>query len=453
MRTIFFGFGLISILFLTLSCGSSNKDEIYSKLAEVRSKIARMEAEVSVTDDEAIAELENLKSRLEKVEDLLIEDEFERAETALAFIQESLDGGGEGGEGFAGAGRMEIVGRVRYKKTGDEDWSILEDRTPVEEIAELSVEIRSGLKIQPEKGVTVTLWPQTDVSLERGTNNRIAVHLERGLAEIRTSDAGGIDLMLDRAHLALKPSSEMTISKDKLNNVSYAALYRGACPWEERGNEGKLAEGEALFWDKRDLRRVVSLPPRPRSEDPGPGEAIGAGDAGSASVRFRWLTDAYVETFQLQISEDALFAARSFDDASISGAFSDVSLPPGRYFWRVRGLSSEGAGGPFSPVQTFEVRTGMPTGSNPDLDTPKPEGPNLRGIRIELVGSTVIVTGKTDPGSRVSVNGVVALTDDDGKFRAVVTFTADGKQTCQIIALNPRTGGETVIDRQVEIKL
>ncbi len=62
--------------------------------------------------------------------------------------------------------------------------------------------------------------------------------------------------------------------------------------------------------------------------------------------------------------------------------------------------------------------------------------------RPNVVGSSVVLVGRTVPGALVTVNGEMTDVNADGSFRKIVTIGGDGMQT---IVIKARTaGGETV---------
>jgi hypothetical protein len=62
--------------------------------------------------------------------------------------------------------------------------------------------------------------------------------------------------------------------------------------------------------------------------------------------------------------------------------------------------------------------------------------------RPNVVGSSVVLVGRTVPGALVTVNGEAADVNADGSFRKIITMGGDGMQT---IVIKARTaGGETV---------
>ena len=80
---------------------------------------------------------------------------------------------------------------------------------------------------------------------------------------------------------------------------------------------------------------------------------------------------------------------------------------------------------------------------NPPLqiDTPK---------EAQVISTSFVVAGKTDPNATVSINEDAVALDTEGNFRKNITLFP-GKATIKITAQN-RLGKKTQIDRHVEVK-
>jgi hypothetical protein len=196
------------------------------------------------------------------------------------------------------------------------------------------------------------------------------------------------------------------------------------------------------------------LPVTPALEIPDNGTSVAADEfGGDASIDFRWTSRVHTMKYHIQISNSEYFITRVDENRSLPRADWNGKFPPGRYFWRVRGVSDNGLPGPFSEIRQFTVR---PPGAEilPE-DTGKrrerPSGPPVNDLDIEVINTMVIVSGKTNEGAKVSVNGVSAAMEQ-GSFRAVINFNRAGEHNVRIISINPGSNAETIIERKVEIR-
>src|SRR5260370_37852573 len=74
----------------------------------------------------------------------------------------------------------------------------------------------------------------------------------------------------------------------------------------------------------------------------------------------------------------------------------------GTFYWRVAAFARGGAQGPWSKPQKFRVALARSAGGErPPLQAP----PELELEEVKSYGNIFIVAGRTDPGSRIEING------------------------------------------------
>src|SRR5262249_22841833 len=107
------------------------------------------------------------------------------------------------------------------------------------------------------------------------------------------------------------------------------------------------------------------------------------------------------------LAQADLLLSAAMDESNVPGTSHELrSLDPGKYFWRVAGVTQEGLEGEFSTVSIFAVvKPAEPT----------PAAPRLEAEATDLE-SVVEIKGRTDPGSQVTVDGFAAKVLPDGRF-------------------------------------
>ena len=262
-----------------------------------------------------------------------------------------------------------------------------------------------------------------------------------------------LKMMEFKADIAAQAEIEMR--NEVLTQTRYMAVFKGHVSWKEGEKDGIISRYGGLKWNKS-FRRPVTLPTRVDIDGPNDGKNIFLDGQEQATVPFRWSSKSMTPEYQLQISDHREFATRVYDRANIKLASIDVPLGAGSYFWRIRGFSKENVPGPFSKIYSFKVMDGFQA-DNPQVETaeqkpaPSEPGPPLRNIDVRVISTMVIVSGATAEDARVNVNGVAAVMMEAGKFRAIINFEVEGKQTLRITATNPETSAETVVDKTVKI--
>jgi hypothetical protein len=169
-------------------------------------------------------------------------------------------------------------------------------------------------------------------------------------------------------------------------------------------------------------------------------------------LRLRWSGVKDATSYEIEIARSRLFVKDSVLDIGASErSKTDVLIgiyEPGSYFWHVRSLrkgTTPPALSEWSVPRRFKVTSGETRESR--LETLPPD--LVITQRPNVVGSSVVVVGRTAPGASVTINGEIADVGSDGTFRKVISMSGDGLQT---IVIKARTlGGETVKKESVLI--
>jgi len=155
--------------------------------------------------------------------------------------------------------------------------------------------------------------------------------------------------------------------------------------------------------------------------------------------------------YEVEIARSRFFVRDSVFDIGPSERIKpsvhiDVS-EPGSYFWHVRSIrkGTPPALSDWSASRRFKITSGELSQARPDTLPPD----LVITQRPNVVGSSVVLVGRTAPGASVTVNGEVADVNSDGSFKKIIAMPGDGLQT---IVIKARTaGGETVKRESVVI--
>jgi hypothetical protein len=445
----------LSLLFLFACGGSGQRQEVRDKLVLVREQIRIMDAELAPTDDIGKQLLAQSSDNLKRVERLLIEDEIQQASTMLDTIAKRLaehtrdmsDDQGESASFFT------HFGVVSFSSDGVTYKDITEAQS-TREIRSIKTNTRSGVKLNFAGAISLELGSNAQLDFVSNDSNSLEAVLIRGLLNANQSKA------MPKLHVTLggqKVSASQVpfsaeFSNQDLIKRRYFAVYVGEASAKDLSDQDQNVAAEQALWWGVAGPELIELVPRPVVDNPTPNETVGIQkETGKARVHFRWHANAPTPRFQLQVSEQPNFFTRIFDDQNLTGNGEFVILDPGLAYYRVRGVTEEGVPGPFTETQKLTVSANQLAAVDSGEYVP-PVGPEVTDLQIEIIGETVIVTGKTNrETTKVSVNGIGAVMMDAGKFRAIVTFTRYGKQEVSVLALDPATGGETIVTREVMI--
>ncbi len=109
-------------------------------------------------------------------------------------------------------------------------------------------------------------------------------------------------------------------------------------------------------------------------------------------VQFGWTQAEQAASYRFQLAADADFAAPLVDVPGLARPAHELTLPPGRYFWRLASVRADGDAGPFGDAQAFTLKPPPPA---PPLAPPQVDGeqlvlrwpagdPSLGALRYEL---------------------------------------------------------------------
>ncbi|MBN8994025.1 MAG: FecR domain-containing protein [Rhizobiales bacterium] len=141
--------------------------------------------------------------------------------------------------------------------------------------------------------------------------------------------------------------------------------------------------------------------------------------------------------YWLEVAADQRFEKVVANGFGLDGTKDKVGpLPVGDYYWRVSALDQFGLPGARSPVHRFTV---SPDDTPPFLKIDAPaEGAILRKAEVE-------VTGESEPGATLTVNGAAVPIGKDGTYGVALT-AAEGANRLTLVATDP-AGNKTTRER------
>jgi hypothetical protein len=93
------------------------------------------------------------------------------------------------------------------------------------------------------------------------------------------------------------------------------------------------------------------------------------------SVNLSWYPVAGAAQYRVQVASDSSFAAPLVDQTVPQPRLSPTGLAPGRYFWRVQALASDGSAAAFSPANSFTIQ-----GASPAVHLASPRADKTLGV-------------------------------------------------------------------------
>jgi len=159
-------------------------------------------------------------------------------------------------------------------------------------------------------------------------------------------------------------------------------------------------------------------------------------------VEFSWTRMANAKGYRLRISKNPYFSSTTVDRTVKTADVLVSGLEQGAYYWEVQSLDAAGKESVESEKNRFTII---------------PKGKNTETLSLELDpfiqhGHVLEMTGKTEAGARVMVNGAeVPMMGSDGRFHYFTPPLATGESVITSTAQNSR-GGVNTLQKKVVIQ-
>jgi hypothetical protein len=428
--------------------------------------------ETAVRAKQAIAEADDALVRARKQKDAaLLGKEIASAEEMLGEARKDLAAGSNekaartavevksralkiiaGASMKSNANVVDTAGDVKIQKANRNTWESLKPNTGVGEGDFIKTGPNGTAEVLWNDGTMYRIRPETlfevhgasgisgaDVKLVVGTTDvntgdksKASVSTDAALANIGTNASVGMDTDSQRTNVSSFAGS--TTLTDKAGRTAVLGPRERAAASKEGGIGPKstLPESPSLTVPEDNLEIDF------KKRDP---------------LRLRWSKVTDATTYEVEIARSRFFVKDSILDIGASErskpqVLIDISqIQPGAYFWHVRSLRkgnppalSDWSASRRFKVESVELSQARLATLPPDLVITQ---------RPNVVGSSVVLVGRTAPGATVTVNGEIADVGGDGMFRKVISMGGDGLQT---IVIKARTaGGETVKKESVLI--
>ena len=345
---------------------------------------------------------------------------------------------------------VNLDGRVQVKKVNSVQWVTADYRIPLDKGDLVQTSADGVARITFADGTTYTIQAETLVTVEENSvgadsATRVGMHITSGAVDLATgtwdSPKSNAEVSFSNATASIKQNSraairsdpktdegEITVSagtaslatNDGLQHVEIGKWQRVSVP----ANGGSVVKTNVLA--PPDLAEPVNLQP------------LILADPKHTPVHFSWKPVPDAANYELRISATSMFS-RVLEDRKITGTSIDLTgLDPGDYFWDV--MATDAQKHVSAPSDTFKF-TLATQGKGQEM--------MLEVGSTDLHGNVVEVTGRTEPGAALIINGEsVADVRPDGSFKYFTQPLTRGSQTIVITGQN-RRGGTAI--KRVEI--
>jgi hypothetical protein len=331
-----------------------------------------------------------------------------------------------------------LEGTVRVKKSNGNSWVTGDFSIPLEKGDVVQTGSEGMAKVVFNDGTSYTVKQDSLIVIEENSANdqqqtNVAVTVSTGTVDLSTAtytQGSKSQVIVAGATASLSPESAAQVHNDPKADQHEILMKKGTGEVSRNGETVQLANWEKVTFQGQQSRMEKDKeigPPTPI----GPANMAPLFSAGEATkdVEFTWSAMANAVGYRLRISRNPYFSSTLVDKKVNTAAVTVTSLGEGAYYWMVQSYDAAGKESVESEKNRFTIIS---------------KGKNTEAIELELDpfiqhGHVIEVTGKTQTGARVMVNGSeVPMINADGGFhfftpplpagQAVITVTAQTAQ-------------------------
>jgi hypothetical protein len=391
-------------------------------------------------------------ARIEEAQKTFAAGDAERARSQAVTAQQllrSILSGKLGDKGDANV--IEVAGRVELQRANTTKWDALRPGVVLREGDFVKTGASGVAEVMATDGTLYRIKPETLFEVHRsvtvpGEGKASGAKIVVGGSDVTTGEGGRSILTTDVARTDISKNSAVGIESDA--TTTNVATFRGKATLSTgKGPSVVLGERERAAASKTGgIGEKQRLPEAPAPLEP---EDNAMFDLGRSEVVLRWSAVKDATQYQFEIARSRLFVP---DSIAIRQARPKTETKirvdePGLYFWRVQSVKLEPR--PLESGWTVPRRFKVVGEAEKAEKTGVP--PDLVVYRPQVIGTTVIVSGKTEPGAKVTVNGEGADVDSTGVFRKVINLPGGGVQPITIRAVGS-SGLETLRKESVLVQ-
>jgi len=345
---------------------------------------------------------------------------------------------------------VNLDGKVQVKKVNSVQWVAADYRMALDKGDLIQTSGDGAARVTFADGTTYTVQADTLVTVEensvgRDSATRVAMHITSGAVDLATgtwdSPKSKAEVSFSNAVASVKQNSRAAVRSDPQTNESNITVSAGTAELATTDGRQHVEIGK---WER------VNVPPAggtvtktnvlapPDLAEPLNLQPLIVPDPKHAPVHFEWKPVPEAISYEIRVSTTSMFS-RIVEDRKLAGTSVDISgLDPGDYFWDVMATDALKHVSAASDTFKFTLAT---QGKGQEMV--------LELSDTELHGNVVEISGRTEPGAALIINGEsVADIHPDGTFKYFTQSLGRGSHTIAVTGQNRRGG--TVI-KQLEI--
>lgn len=333
---------------------------------------------------------------------------------------------------------VNLDGKVEVKKVSSVNWAAADYRTTLDKGDLVRTGSDGAARLTFADGTTYTIKSDSFVTVEQNSigadrTTRVAVNITSGAVDLTTgswdSPESKAEVSFANARASVHENSRAAVRSDGTSENSEITVSAGAATMSVGSQQIEIGQWEraSLGAGGRVTKSMVLAPPelaQPLNLEP-----LIVPDPRRAAIHFAWSNVPEAVSYRLKVSTNAMFTRNVTEKVTSATSVDLNGLDPGDYFWSVTATDANKKDS--APSDPFKF-TLAAQGKTQDM---------LLEVDSLLHGNVVELSGRTEPGAALIINGeAVADIRPDGRFRYFTQPLSRGSHELTIMGQNRRGG-------------
>jgi FecR protein len=337
-----------------------------------------------------------------------------------------------------------LDGTVRVRKSNGNSWINADYNVPLEKGDVVQTAAEGMAKIVFNDGTNYTVKQDSLIVIEENSANDqqqtdVAVAVTTGTVDLTTAtyvQGSRSQVIVAGAKASLAPDSSAMVRNNPREDQHEILLKKGSGDIERNGETVRLASWEKVSFksDSKVMEKGTEIgPPAPITPGNMMPVFVNEGEK-TKEVEFAWTPMTNAAGYRLRIAHNPYFSSLLLDRKVDSASVVVTGLAIGAYYWSIQSFDASGR----ESVESEKNRFTIIAKTKEKVEMPLDIDPFVQH------GHVIEVTGKTEVGARVMVNGrEVPFVGDDGSFHYFTPPLPNGENLITVTAQNSKGGVNT----------
>jgi hypothetical protein len=337
-----------------------------------------------------------------------------------------------------------LDGTIRVRKGSGNSWINADYNVPLEKGDVVQTGAEGMAKIVFNDGTNYTVKQDSLIVIEENSANdqqqtNVSVAVTTGTVDLTTAtyvQGSKSQVIVAGAKASLAPDSSAMVHNNPREDSHEILVKKGSGEIERNGEVVRLSNWEKVSFqnDSKSMERATEIgPPTPITPGNMMPVFMNAGEK-AKEVEFAWTPMGNAAGYRLRISHNPYFSSVLLDRKVEAPSVVVTGLPVGAYYWSIQSYDASGKESVESEKNRFTIIVKAKEKIELALDIDP----------LVQHGHVIEVTGKTEAGARVMVNGKeVPMISDDGSFHYFTPPLPNGENLVTITAQNAQGGVNT----------